>query len=102
MIITKQDSFQIPVINIYLSLLHGCIVASGLILYSLGAKYLPSAELALLSLMEVVGGVLWVWLPVFGINEVPNFTVILGGVIITFAVVMHGVGAKRKRMPITT
>ena len=40
-----------------------CIVASGLILYSLGAKYLPSAELALLSLMEVVGGVLWVWIP---------------------------------------
>ena len=52
--------------------------------------------------MEVVGGVLWVWLPVFGINEVPSFTVILGGAIITFAVVMHGVGAKRKRMPTTT
>ena len=44
-----------PTINSYLSLLHGIIVASGLILYSLGAKYLPSAELALLSLMEVVG-----------------------------------------------
>ena len=91
-----------PLINSYLSLLHGLIVATGLILYSLGAKYLPSAELALLSLMEVVGGVLWVWLPVFGINEVPSFTVILGGAIITFAVVMHGAGAKRKRMPTTT
>ena len=46
-----------PEINSYLSLLHGFLVAAGLILYSLGAKYLPSAELALLSLMEVVGGI---------------------------------------------
>ena len=89
-----------PTINSYLSLLHGFLVASGLILYSLGAKYLPSAELALLSLMEVVGGVLWVWMPIFGINEVPSLTVIIGGIIITFAVLMHGIGAKRKRTPI--
>lgn len=94
--------FYIPVINISLSLLHGCIVASGLILYSLGAKYLPSAELALLSLMEVVGGVLWVWLPVFGINEVPSVTVVIGGAIITLAVILHGIGAQRKRMPVTS
>ena len=89
-----------PLKNSYLSLLHGGLVASGLILYSLGAKYLPSAELALLSLMEVVGGVLWVWMPIFGINEVPSLTVIIGGIIITFAVLMHGIGAKRKRTPI--
>ena len=90
-----------PVINIYLSLLHGCIVASGLILFSLGAKYLPAAELALLSLMEVVGGVLWVWLPIFGINEVPSTAVIIGGVIITIAVILHGFGARKKRQPVT-
>ena len=95
------DSFtEMPLKNSYLSLLHGGLVASGLILYSLGAKYLPSAELALLSLMEVVGGVLWVWMPIFGINEVPSLTVIIGGIIITFAVLMHGIGAKRKRTPI--
>ena len=89
-----------PVKNSYLSLLHGLFVASGLILYSLGAKYLPAAELALLSLMEVVGGVLWVWLPIFGINETPSLTVIIGGVIITFAVIFHGYGSRRKREPI--
>ena len=95
------DSFNtMPIINSYLSLLHGVIVASGLILYSLGAKYLPSAELALLSLMEVVGGVLWVWIPIFGINEAPSFPVIIGGIIITLAVLIHGIGARRKRMPV--
>ena len=95
------DSFNtMPIINSYLSLLHGVIVASGLILYSLGAQYLPSAELALLSLMEVVGGVLWVWIPIFGINEAPSFPVIIGGIIITLAVLIHGIGARRKRMPV--
>ncbi len=92
---------NMPLINSYLSLIHGSLVASGLILYSLGAKYLPSAELALLSLMEVVGGILWVWLPFFGINEVPSLTVILGGIIITVAVIIHGIGASKKREPVT-
>ena len=78
----------------------GLIVASGLILYTLGAKHLPSAELTLLSLMEVVGGVIWVWIPLFGINEVPSFTVVLGGIIITSAVLFHGYGATKKREPI--
>ena len=91
---------NMPTINSYLSILHGVIVGCGLILYSLGAKYLPSAELALLSLMEVVGGIFWVWLPIFGINEVPSYTVIIGGAIITLAVFMHGIGARRKRMPV--
>ena len=89
-----------PIVNSYLSILHGLFVATGLILYSLGAKYLPSAELALLSLMEVVGGVIWVWLPIFGINETPSFTVIIGGAIITLAVIYHGYGSSRKREPI--
>ena len=90
-----QSFSSMPLINSYLSLLHGFLVASGLILYSLGAKYLPSAELALLSLMEVVGGVLWVWLPIFGINEVPSPTVIVGGVIITIAVIYYGFAARQ-------
>ena len=93
------ESFRkMPVINSYLSLLHGLIVACGLILYSLGAKYLPSAELALLSLMEVVGGVLWVWIPIFGINEVPSFTVIIGGAIITLAVLYYGYAARQNEI----
>ncbi len=90
-----QSFTTMPTINSYLSLLHGFLVASGLILYSLGAKYLPSAELALLSLMEVVGGVLWVWLPIFGINEVPSPTVIVGGVIITIAVIYYGFASRQ-------
>jgi len=96
-----QSFEQMPLKNSYLSLLHGLIVATGLILYSLGAKYLPAAELALLSLMEVVGGVLWVWIPFFGINEKPSLTVILGGLVITTAVIYHGISSRNKREPVT-
>ena len=87
-----------PEINSYLSLLHGLIVATGLILYSIGAKYLPSAELALLSLMECVGGVIWVWIPIFGINEVPSLTVIIGGIIITLAVIYYGYASRQNEV----
>ena len=51
-------------------------------------------------LMEVVGGVIWVWIPIFGINEVPSFTVILRGIVITSAVLFHGYGARKKREPV--
>jgi len=43
---------------------------------------------------------LWVWLPVFGINEVPSFNVIIGGIIITLAVLFHGYGARKKKEPV--
>ena len=95
-----QPFALMPSINSYLSLLHGLIVATGLILYTLGAKHLPSAELTLLSLMEVVGGVIWVWIPIFGINEVPSFTVVIGGIIITSAVLFHGFETRKKREPV--
>ena len=59
--------------------LHGTIVCIGLILYSIGSKAIPAAELTLLSLTEVIGGIFWVWIPILGINEVPSTNTIIGG-----------------------
>ena len=59
--------------------LHGTVVCLGLILYSIGSKAIPAAELTLLSLTEVIGGIFWVWLPLFGINEIPTTNTIVGG-----------------------
>ena len=70
-----------------LSALHGFLVCSGLILYSTKSKYLPAADLTLLSLTEVLGGILWVWLPVFGINEVPSTNTLIGGAVITLSLI---------------
>ncbi len=59
--------------------IHGTLVCFGLILYSIGSKAIPAAELTLLSLTEVIGGIFWVWLPLFGINEIPDTNTIIGG-----------------------
>ena len=81
--------------NTSLSSLHGFIVCSALILYSSKSKYLPAADLTLLSLTEILGGIFWVWLTLFGINEVPNNNTIIGGVIITLAIIFYGFNTRR-------
>jgi len=83
--------------NSTLSALHGTLVCSGMILYSIGAKHLPAADLTLLSLTEVLGGIFWVWLPIFGINEVPTTNTIIGGTIITLSLMYYSLNTKRNR-----
>ncbi len=65
---------------------HGTIVCIGLILYSIGSKNIPAADLTLLSLTEVIGGIFWVWLPWLGINEIPSTNTIIGGFFIFIAI----------------
>ncbi len=79
MILTNDLVFFSSSYNGTLFSLHGTLVCFGLILYSIGSKAIPAAELTLLSLTEVVGGIFWVWLPLFGINEVPSVNTIIGG-----------------------
>lgn len=90
------DTVLMPNRNIFLSMVHGALVGVGLILFSLGAKYFPAAELNLLSLLEVVGGVVWVYLPIFGINEVPSMLTIVGGCIVSGAVLLNSLGTRYK------
>jgi EamA domain-containing membrane protein RarD len=94
---SQNSTVAMPLHNIYLSMLHGLIVGIGLILFATGAKFLPAAELTLLSLVEVVGGVLWVYLPIFGIHEVPSTLTMIGGTIVLFAIILDGAGAGRVR-----
>ena len=79
MILSSGQTFFATSYNSSLFSLHGFLVCSGLILYSIGSKAIPAAELTLLSLTEVVGGIFWVWLPILGINEVPSTNTIIGG-----------------------
>ena len=65
---------------------HGSLVCLGLILYSIGSKNIPAADLTLLSLTEVIGGIFWVWLPWLGINEIPSTNTIIGGFFIFIAI----------------
>jgi drug/metabolite transporter (DMT)-like permease len=91
----RNETLAMPFRNIPLSMLHGFIVGFGLILFSLSAKFLPAAELILLSLVEVVGGILWVYLPILGIHEIPSLPTVVGGIIVLSAIVLDGLGVRQ-------
>tara|TARA_B110000483_G_scaffold211286_1_gene258929 strand:- start:119 stop:934 length:816 start_codon:yes stop_codon:yes gene_type:complete len=77
--------------------LHGTLVCIGLILYSIGSKVIPAAELTLLSLMEVVGGIFWVWVPLLGINEIPSTNTIIGGFFLFMSIIYYSLTVKTNR-----
>ena len=77
--------------------LHGTIVCFGLILYSIASKNIPAAELTLLSLTEVIGGIFWVWLPWLGINEIPSTNTIIGGFLIFLSIMYYSLLIKNNR-----
>ena len=77
--------------------IHGTLVCLGLILYSIGSKAIPAAELTLLSLTEVIGGIFWVWLPIFQINEVPTNSTIIGGFLIFMSIIYYSLTIKTNR-----
>ena len=85
-IINKDLSFLSTSKNQGLFATHGALVCIGLILYSLGSKNIPAAELTLLSLTEIIGGIFWVWLPWLGINEIPSNNTIIGGFLIFISI----------------
>ena len=91
----NDSNIFISLKNSSLSALHGFLVCTGLILFSMKSKYLPATDLTLLSLTEVLGGIFWVWLPWFGINEVPSVNTLIGGAIIIFAIIFYGINTKR-------
>ena len=76
---------------------HGTLVCLGLILYSIGSKNIPAAELTLLSLTEVIGGIFWVWIPILGINEIPSQSTIIGGFLIFLSIVYYSLIIRTNR-----
>ena len=86
MLYINEASFLSSSKNEALFATHGTLVCLGLILYSIGSKNIPAADLTLLSLTEVIGGIFWVWLPWLGINEVPATNTIIGGFFIFIAI----------------
>jgi drug/metabolite transporter (DMT)-like permease len=80
----------------YLVLLGAVQMGLGLALFTVGARLIAAAEVALITLLEVVLGPLWVWLA-FG--ETPDTATLVGGAIVVLAVVIQISGDVR--MPAT-
>ena len=96
-IINKDLSFVSSSKNEALFAVHGTIVCLGMILYAIASKTIPAAELTLLSLTEVIGGIFWVWLPWLGINEIPGTNTIIGGFFIFLALFYYSLIIKSNR-----
>ena len=95
--ISKDLSFFSSSKNEALFAVHGTIVCLGMILYAIASKTIPAAELTLLSLTEVIGGIFWVWLPWLGINENPGTNTIIGGFFIFLALFYYSLIIKSNR-----
>jgi len=74
-------------------------VGAGLILYTLGSRSLPAAELALLSLAEVLLGPLWVWL---FLGETASVNTLIGGSVLLAAIVGNALSGKRHKPSVVT
>ncbi len=73
-------------------------VGAGLTVYTLGSRSVPSAELALLSMTEVLLGPLWVWLL---LDESPSLATLAGGGILLAAIAGNALsGLRRRPVPI--
>ena len=94
----KGYGLDVPKRDIWIALALGVFqVGAGLILYTLGSKVVPSAELALLSMTEVVFGPFWVWL---FLGETAGVYTLLGGMILLIAIASNALsGLRRKPIP---
>ncbi len=73
-------------------------VGTGLAIYTVGSKVVPAAELALLSMTEVLLGPIWVWI---FIGETASFYTLIGGVVLLFAIAGNALtGIRRKTVPV--
>ncbi len=74
-------------------------VGAGLVLYTLGSRTLPAAELTLLSLAEVLLGPFWVWL---FLGENASHSTLIGGALLLAAIAGNALsGARRKPLPVS-
>ena len=83
-IVATADTFTVTARDFALCALMGVFqVGIGLIVFTRGSRYLPAAEITLLSLTEIVLGPIWVWL---AIGEIPGILTIIGGGIVLTAI----------------
>lgn len=91
--------FGIPAQDVAIALAMGVFqVGAGLAIFTLGSKVVPAAELALLSMTEVLLAPLWVWL---FLGETASLYTLIGGSILMLAIAGNAIsGLRRKPVPI--
>jgi drug/metabolite transporter (DMT)-like permease len=73
-------------------------IGLGFVFFTIGGRLIPAAEVALITLLEVVLGPLWVWLV---LSERPGVATLLGGVVVLAAVAIQVRGGTvEQRVPV--
>jgi drug/metabolite transporter (DMT)-like permease len=68
-------------------------IGLGLVFLTIGARLIPAAQVALISLLEVVLGPLWVWV---AISERPTTATFVGGAVVIAGVVIQARGSGQR------
>jgi len=91
-------TFAVPLNDIGIAMSMGVFqVGAGLVLYIIGSRTVPAAELTLLSLAEVVLGPFWVWL---FLGEILTINTIIGGMVLLVAIAGNALSGQRRKPPI--
>ena len=81
---------QFPVLGLdqwfYLVIGAGVVLPAALSLLTLGPRYLPAPDVAMLTLLEAIIGPVWVWLV---IGEEPGIRTLMGGSVVVVALFCH-------------
>jgi drug/metabolite transporter (DMT)-like permease len=93
-VMAGADAFKITTADFgYLFLFGAVQLAIGLILFTMGARHIPAAHTALLSLVETVLGAFWVFL---FLGENPGIYALYGGILVVGAVAANTLYAQRR------
>ncbi len=96
-LVATGDGFAVTGNDLLLCLSYGAFaIGASLIVFTIGSRSVPAAELALLSLTEVVLGPVWVWL---AFAEVPQPATLAGGGILLVSIAVQALSGMRRRPP---
>jgi drug/metabolite transporter (DMT)-like permease len=88
------DTFVVPARDLGRMVVLGVVqIGAGFMLVTIGARYVPAAQVSLLMLSEMVLAPIWVWLAV---DEVPAMVTLVGGILVMAAVISQAVAGLRE------
>lgn len=87
----------IPATEVMWCVLMGVVTMSGgMVLYTMGSRVVPSAELTLLSNTEIILAPLWVWLI---LGETASANTLVGGAVVLAAILLNACAGVRRLAP---
>jgi DME family drug/metabolite transporter len=92
--LAMMENFQVSPRDLVFSLMLGSVqLGAGFILITLGTRWVPAAQVALLALTETILAPTWVWIIY---EERPASLALIGGLVVLVAVAAEGVAGLRR------